>query len=167
MRFDEYSMDGLGADERKYRRVFQTYTFEFASIAAGARTSKSIQIQPDAHGGFVVDQFAADALINATVGSFTAGTTPIPREAYASADDTALLPSLAEVYATFSLNNIVWNAQRIPLTHITGTGHNPSFLPTRPRVGAGETISLEVENETAIALLVRVSLIGYKLYPTA
>lgn len=168
MRFDEYTLEGLAADEAKeqarFRRVFHTYTLEFSSIAAAGNASKSVQIQTDAIGGFVVDTIAADALVNATVGTFTAGTTPIPRDVYASADDTALLPSLAEIYAQISLNNVVWNAQRIPLTHFTGIGHAPAFFGVRPRVGAGETLTVTLYNETAVAVLPRISFIGFKLY---
>lgn len=168
MRFDEYTLEGLAAAEAnelsRFRRVFHTYTLEFASIAAGGISSKSVQIQTDAIGGFVVGNIAADALVNATVGSYTAGTIAIPRDAYQSADDTAILPTLAELYAQISLNNVVWNAQRIPLTHFTGLGHAPAFFDVRPRVGAGETLTVTLYNETAVAVLPRVSFIGFKLY---
>jgi len=156
-------LDGLVGN--KWRKVWGSYTIEFASIAAAGSGSGNRQIQSDAFGGFVIDTIAADVRIGAAVGGYSSGKITATREPFQSADDTNHLVSLANVFAKIQVNGVQWTYDRIPLTHFTGTGHNPAFFATRPRVRANETIFVDIDNECEIAVAPVISFIGFKLYP--
>jgi hypothetical protein len=133
--------------EKKMQQEFFVYGVYFPAIAAGIAQPQNLQIQADSSFAWLKGTFQADI----------AGA--------AQTDSSRVIPKITLMITDNGSGRNLMNIA-IPVTSLFGTGEIPFILPQARNFSANSNITFTASNlEPVNTYNLRLSLIGYKLYP--